>query len=40
MSEIAGRLAAQAGAYFLEKPLGGRGILLGGVRASRRATSS
>ncbi len=25
MSEIAGRLAAQAGAYFLEKPLGGRG---------------
>jgi alanine dehydrogenase len=31
MSEIAGRLAAQAGAYFLEKPLGGRGVLLGGV---------
>jgi len=31
MSEIAGRLAAQAGAYFLEKPLGGRGMLLGGV---------
>ncbi len=31
MSEVAGRLAAQAGAYFLEKPLGGRGILLGGV---------
>ena len=31
MSEIAGRLAAQAGAYFLEKPLGGRGLLLGGV---------
>jgi alanine dehydrogenase len=31
MSEIAGRLAAQAGAYFLQKPLGGRGLLLGGV---------
>jgi alanine dehydrogenase len=31
MSEIAGRLAAQAGSYFLEKPLGGRGLLLGGV---------
>ena len=31
MSEIAGRLAAQAGAFFLEKPMGGRGILLGGV---------
>src|SRR2546423_182777 len=31
MSEIAGRLAAQAGAYFLERPQGGRGLLLGGV---------
>src|SRR5207244_8140075 len=31
MSEIAGRLAAQAGAYFLETPLGGRGPSLGGV---------
>jgi alanine dehydrogenase len=31
MSEIAGKLATQAGAFFLEKPLGGRGILLGGV---------
>ncbi len=31
MSEVAGRLAAQAGAYFLETPLGGRGLLLGGV---------
>ena len=31
MSEIAGRLAAQAGADHLEKPKGGRGILLGGV---------
>jgi len=31
MSEIAGRLAVQAGARYLEKPLGGRGVLLGGV---------
>jgi alanine dehydrogenase len=31
MSEVAGRLSAQAGAYFLERPLGGRGLLLGGV---------
>ena len=31
MSEVAGRLAAQAGAHYLEKPLGGRGLLLGGV---------
>jgi alanine dehydrogenase len=31
MSEVAGRLAGQAGAYFLEKPLGGRGLLLGGI---------
>jgi alanine dehydrogenase len=31
MSEIAGRLATQAGAYMLHKPLGGRGVLLGGV---------
>ncbi len=31
MSEIAGRMATQAGAYFLERTQGGRGILLGGV---------
>jgi alanine dehydrogenase len=31
MSEIAGRLAPQAGAHHLEKPKGGRGLLLGGV---------
>jgi len=30
MSEIAGRLAAQVGAHLLEKPHGGRGVLLGG----------
>jgi alanine dehydrogenase len=31
MSEIAGKLATQAGAFMLEKQYGGRGILLGGV---------
>ncbi len=31
MSEVAGRLAAQVGAYHLMKPEGGRGILMGGV---------
>ncbi|MEX2623888.1 MAG: alanine dehydrogenase [Acidimicrobiia bacterium] len=31
MSEIAGRMATQVGAYFLEKAQGGRGVLLGGV---------
>ena len=31
MSEVAGRLAPQAGAYHLEKPVGGRGLLLGGI---------
>jgi len=31
MSEVAGKLAAQAGAFMLERPLGGRGVLLGGV---------
>ena len=31
MSEIAGRMAAQAGAHYLERPKGGRGVLLGGV---------
>src|SRR3954465_15740782 len=31
MSEIAGKIATQAGAFMLEKPLGGRGILLRGV---------
>ncbi len=31
MSEIAGRMAAQAGAHHLEKPHGGRGVLVGGV---------
>jgi alanine dehydrogenase len=31
MSEVAGRMAVQAGAYYLEKPHGGVGVLLGGV---------
>ena len=31
MSEVAGKLATQSGAFMLEKPLGGRGALLGGV---------
>ena len=31
MSEVAGRMAVQAGAYYLEKPHGGLGMLLGGV---------
>ena len=31
MSEVAGRMAVQAGAYYLEKAHGGKGILLGGV---------
>ena len=31
MSEVAGRMSVQEGARFLEKPQGGRGVLLGGV---------
>ncbi|MFV0390589.1 MAG: alanine dehydrogenase [Paludibacteraceae bacterium] len=31
MSEVAGRMAVQQGAKYLEKPMGGKGILLGGV---------
>jgi alanine dehydrogenase len=31
MSEVAGKLAGQSGAFMLQKPLGGRGMLLGGV---------
>ncbi|MCK4248367.1 MAG: alanine dehydrogenase [Candidatus Omnitrophica bacterium] len=31
MSEVAGRMAVQEGAKYFEKPMGGRGILLGGV---------
>ncbi|MCB0685008.1 MAG: alanine dehydrogenase [Saprospiraceae bacterium] len=31
MSEVAGRMAVQEGAKYLERPMGGRGVLLGGV---------
>jgi alanine dehydrogenase len=37
MSEVAGRLAAQVGAHLLEKPHGGRGILIGGCTGVRPA---
>jgi alanine dehydrogenase len=36
MSEIAGRLSVQEGAKYLERPFGGRGILLGGVPGVQR----
>lgn len=36
MSEVAGRMAAQIGAQFLEKTKGGKGILLGGVPGVKR----
>lgn len=35
MSEIAGRMAVQEGAKYLEKPFGGKGVLLGGVPGVR-----
>jgi alanine dehydrogenase len=35
MSEVAGRMAVQEGAKYLEKPMGGRGVLLGGVPGVR-----
>jgi len=38
MSEVAGKIATQAGAFMLEKPMGGRGILLGGVPGVAPAT--
>ena len=37
MSEVAGRMAVQVGAQYLEKPYGGRGKLLGGVPGVRPA---
>jgi alanine dehydrogenase len=37
MSEIAGRLAAQVGAHLLERPQGGRGVLIGGCTGVRPA---
>lgn len=38
MSEVAGRMSIQQGAKYLEKPMGGRGILLGGVPGVRPAS--
>ena len=38
MSEVAGKIATQAGAFMLERPLGGRGVLLGGVPGVASAT--
>ena len=40
MSEVAGKIATQAGAYYLERPLGGRGVLLGGVPGVAAATTA
>ncbi len=37
MSEIAGRIAAQAGAHYLQRPYGGRGVLMGGAPGVRPA---
>lgn len=36
MSEVAGRMATQVGAYYLQKDKGGKGILLGGVTGVQR----
>ena len=36
MSEVAGRMAVQVGATYLEKEHGGKGVLLGGVPGTRR----
>src|SRR3712207_7279035 len=38
MSEVAGKIATQAGAFMLQRPLGGRGVLLGGVPGVPAAT--
>ncbi|MFN0206124.1 MAG: alanine dehydrogenase [Planctomycetota bacterium] len=38
MSEVAGRMAVQEGAKYLEKPMGGRGVLLGGIPGVEPAT--
>jgi alanine dehydrogenase len=40
MSEVAGRMASQVGAQFLEKPDGGKGILLSGVPGVRRGKAT
>ncbi|MFB3904411.1 MAG: alanine dehydrogenase [Acidobacteriota bacterium] len=38
MSEIAGRMSVIVGSYYLQKPRGGRGVLLGGVPGTKPAT--
>ncbi len=37
MSEVAGRMATQIGAFYLQKDKGGKGVLLGGVTGTKRA---
>lgn len=37
MSEVAGRMATQVGAFYLQKDHGGKGVLLGGVTGTKRA---
>ncbi len=37
MSEVAGRMASQVGATYLQKPFGGRGVLMGGVPGTHPA---
>lgn len=39
MSEVAGRMSIQIGAHFLEKPHGGKGVLLGGVPGVKKASA-
>lgn len=38
MSDIAGRIAVQAGVHYLHRPLGGKGILLGGLPGTERGS--
>jgi len=38
MSEVAGKMAVHIAAYYLARPLGGRGVLLGGVPGVPPAT--
>lgn len=38
MSDIAGRIGVQAGVHYLHRPLGGKGILIGGVPAAERGS--
>lgn len=38
MSDIAGRIAVQAGVHYLHRPLGGKGILLGGLAGTERGS--